>query len=530
VPPFETPLFLLPIYRAAEAVYGVPWQVLAAINSIESDFGRNPGVSSAGARGWMQFMPQTWSAYGTDANRDGAADPYNPIDAVFSAARYLRAAGAEEDLRAAIYAYNHAGWYVQAVLARADAIERSAAQGADELTALAGGRVPVASPARWQAAGSESSPAATIHARPGSAVVAVTDGVIVDIGRSSRSGRYVVTQDASGDRYVYSGLGSVAASRPVAPHGRTAPGGHRRLFAHPLRRRTRAVGGWEQAIKWGDPPVRRGTILGRVGGETPGAGQIRFAIRPAGGAPRIDPLPFLDGWRRLKAAGAFRPSGRSVLDAAVGERSVERMLTLPPSLLERRLLADQRVTIYPCGRADVAAGRIDRRVIVTLELLAESGLYPTVSSLECGHSRLTASGNVSEHSTGDAVDIAAINDVSILGHQGSDSVAATTVRRLASLRGQLRPHQIISLMTLPGAGNTMALRDHDDHIHVGFHPRREARAPLGRRIPVGLDAGQWRLLTAQLSKIRNPAVRAPVIARRAWLRAHAQARHGAGAR
>ena len=60
-------------------------------------------------------MPSTWDMYGVDGNRDGLKDPYNPVDAIFAAARYLKAAGAEQDLRGAIFAYNHADWYVDSV-------------------------------------------------------------------------------------------------------------------------------------------------------------------------------------------------------------------------------------------------------------------------------------------------------------------------------------------------------------------------------------------------------------------------------
>ena len=104
------------LWHRAGAAYGVPWHVLAAINKIESNFGRNMGPSSAGAVGWMQFMPATWVRWGTDANGDGIADPWNPEDAVYSASRYLAAAGAREDLYRGIFAYNHADWYVRDVL------------------------------------------------------------------------------------------------------------------------------------------------------------------------------------------------------------------------------------------------------------------------------------------------------------------------------------------------------------------------------------------------------------------------------
>src|SRR5689334_2101145 len=108
------------LWQRAGAAYGIPWQVLGAINKVESNFGRNMGPSSAGAIGWMQFMPSTWLRWGTDANGDGVADPWNPDDAIFSAARYLAAAGGAADLYRAVYAYNHADWYVQEVLGLAD--------------------------------------------------------------------------------------------------------------------------------------------------------------------------------------------------------------------------------------------------------------------------------------------------------------------------------------------------------------------------------------------------------------------------
>jgi cell wall-associated NlpC family hydrolase len=107
---------LLPIWQAAGNAYGIPWEVLAAINKVETGFGRNLGPSSAGAVGWMQFMPSTWARWGIDANGDGVADPNNPTDAIFSAARYLAGCGGQFDIARAIYCYNHATWYVNEVL------------------------------------------------------------------------------------------------------------------------------------------------------------------------------------------------------------------------------------------------------------------------------------------------------------------------------------------------------------------------------------------------------------------------------
>ena len=107
---------LQPIWQAAGQAYGIPWAVLAAINKVESGFGQNMGPSSAGAIGWMQFMPDTWARWGVDANGDGVADPWNAEDAIYSAARYLAATGGATDISSAVFSYNHAQWYVDEVL------------------------------------------------------------------------------------------------------------------------------------------------------------------------------------------------------------------------------------------------------------------------------------------------------------------------------------------------------------------------------------------------------------------------------
>ena len=94
--------------------------MLAAINKVESNFGANMGPSSAGAVGWMQFMPDTWLRWGVDANGDGVADPWNADDAIYAAARYLAASGGATDITGALYSYNHADWYVNEVISLAD--------------------------------------------------------------------------------------------------------------------------------------------------------------------------------------------------------------------------------------------------------------------------------------------------------------------------------------------------------------------------------------------------------------------------
>jgi Transglycosylase SLT domain len=114
------PALYLDLYRrAAVTCPGLPWTVLAGIGTVETGNGRDVHRSTAGALGPMQFMPSTWAVYGYDADGDGKANIHDPTDAVFSAARYLCAAGAGrggQSIDDAIFAYNHAWWYVREVI------------------------------------------------------------------------------------------------------------------------------------------------------------------------------------------------------------------------------------------------------------------------------------------------------------------------------------------------------------------------------------------------------------------------------
>ncbi len=101
-------------YEEGQAIYGVPWQYLAAVNLTETRMGRIRGTSSAGAQGPMQFIPSTWAAY-------GEGDINDPRDAILAAARYLAAnGGGSGNLSNALYRYNPAQWYVKAVTAYAE--------------------------------------------------------------------------------------------------------------------------------------------------------------------------------------------------------------------------------------------------------------------------------------------------------------------------------------------------------------------------------------------------------------------------
>ncbi|CAB4911902.1 unannotated protein [freshwater metagenome] len=612
---FRIPPFLLPIYQAAGAQYGVPWEILAAINEIETDYGRNLNVSSAGAQGWMQFMPATWKGYGVDANGDKQADPYNPVDAIFAAARYLRAAGAEKNIKKAIFAYNHANWYVDSVLLRARLIGGLPPDLVGSLTGLTQGVFPVSAKARY--AGDDTAKKLTargkkkgnqarvvnssarrhtnIFSRPGAAAVAVQDGRIVKVGRNPRLGRFVQLRDVYGNTYTYGNLKTVAEFYPVPKKGamkaaekaearrlerlakakdpvpdapasagrQAAPeklvadaaggladtatsgidettgrinGATEPLFANPARKMARKNGGAEQLadqeledgtskvslngwdkedvdlkrLKKGSK-VMAGTVIGRLGRTKPtSTPHLQFEVHPAGkGSPRVDPKPILDGWKLLESTAVYRAKGANPLFGD-GVATAGQVLLMSKEQLQTRVLQNRNLGIYEEGRRDIAAGAIDRRVLALMEYLTASGLRMTISSLRSGHSRLSKSGNVSEHSTGNALDIASVNGIVInRGEQGPGSIVDSTIRQILQLQGAMEPHQIISLMTpkdFGGAANVLPMQDHDDHIHVGFRPQVGQGEVLGKQVAQLLEPGQWIKLIDRIGEIANPEV------------------------
>jgi hypothetical protein len=119
----EIPQLYLRSYEQAGRRYGLDWAILAGIGKVECDHGRDPDPSctqegatnSAGAGGPMQFIASTWARYGIDGDGDGRINRWDPTDAIYSAANFLRASGAPSDYRRAIFAYNHAEWYVTEV-------------------------------------------------------------------------------------------------------------------------------------------------------------------------------------------------------------------------------------------------------------------------------------------------------------------------------------------------------------------------------------------------------------------------------
>jgi Transglycosylase SLT domain len=598
---YRVPLFLLPIYKAAAVQYGVPWQILAAINEIETDYGNDQSVSSAGAVGWMQFMPSTWLQYGVDALNAGYADPYNPVDAIFAAARYLRAAGASKDVRTAIFSYNHSEEYVNSVMLRAKLISTYPTPVIATLTGLIDGKLPVtgkqlqwgtltpeapsassatagasavtaASPAAAAAAGtpgtaqptpgtaqptpgSKAAPsptAAAAHAPKApplrtveltssahATVVAVQDGRIMQIGDSRKIGKFVVLRDVYGDVFTYAGLGSIAPTYTVAkPTGaqtlapgvkaagkhdpapsqpasagtqapltllvktpalqkqgslggttsiptsadESVPAGMRRarLFARPgnpdaraalavqaARKARRDSAGQKLALRKG-AVVSSGTVLGTVSvPHGAKAGHLRFAIRPAGDANYVDPGPILANWGQLQKA--LHPAGAKATNALLGATAGDVFLLSRPQL-ERAVLSDPAITIYACGRQDIASGAVDRRVLALLAFLSRSGLAPTVSALRCGQSQVASSGGPSAAFRGDSVAITAINGVPLARHQGPGTITDLTIRALLTVPAEFVPQKIVSLMRYPGQSNTHSDAANWNHMNLELAP------------------------------------------------------------
>ncbi|MBD0348049.1 MAG: hypothetical protein ICV59_02745 [Thermoleophilia bacterium] len=151
---------------------------------------------------------------------------------------------------------------------------------------------------------------------------------------------------------------------------------------------------------------------------------------------------------------------------AVGLAALVRGLESAKVRLGARLLKDPRVHVYEGGRADIAAGRIDVRVLVLIAYLAEAHGGVTVSSLQSGHRLYSRPGVVSAHVFGLAVDVSALGGVPVLGNQSPGGLAERAVRSILLLPAELRPRQVISLLGLGGPSFPMS--DHGDHIHVGY--------------------------------------------------------------
>ena len=358
---FTIPPFLLPIYQACGTQYGIPWQVLASINRIETAFGTNLNVSTAGALGLdavhardlggVRGRRQQRRPQGSRTTRSTRSAP---------PARYLQAPPvAEENLDTAIFAYNHADWYVDEVLLYASQYGQSPDDLVGSLTGLTeGARFPVAANSRYADDISErralerskpgkrafgnaaevisSSPTRRgidIFSREGAPVVAVNDGVITDIGKSKELGRYMVLRDAYGNRFTYAKLGEVSDVYPVQKQKRLSAADFE--LVSPRRPDGRSP---RQRASAGDNEPRRGAAEGRRRGTPSQAAEKAAAKRTGPGQHRGHPRAPL----RLPGARQQRRPRRPHRTARqADEGQVPRLRILQVLLLQRPALRPQ---------------------------------------------------------------------------------------------------------------------------------------------------------------------------------------------
>jgi Transglycosylase SLT domain len=423
--PGEIPAILVPIYQRAAAAYELGPQgpsILAAINKIETAFGTNLNVSSAGAVGWMQFMPETWDGYGVDANGDGVADPYDPEDAIFAAANYLRASGAPSDWYGAIFAYNHADWYVADVLANAECYGQlgNAVASAFDLTP----KLLVLSctaPKRWR----KRIPAEHLDAFESAAAR-------YDLGRR---GVWALAAVARLESNFGRGMEPEMLER-TGPLGLDA-------------------GEWQRFAVDGD-----------------GDGRLVHAD-PDDSAATLARLIWSRGGL---AAGLFSHNQaewyvEAVLDQAellegnCKSQRVEWALALPNVVLAP-IKWENLTILNEVAREDLEQGRIDPRIVGLIGAITQ-GHQLVISSLRSDHSVYTASGGVSNHYYGRAMDIAAVDGVSCTD-TGVTAPCAELGRTLAALPAPALPTELIYCFDLDGPGPAFARSDHCDHIHAGY--------------------------------------------------------------
>ena len=424
--PSGVPAILVPIYQRAATAYGLGPQgasVLAAINGIETAFGTNLNISSAGAEGWMQFMPETWAGYGVDANGDGVADPFNPEDAIYAAAGYLRAAGAPADWYNAVFAYNHADWYVAEVLANAQCYGQlggGAIGGAFELTP----KLKVLScdaakpwrkriPAEYLSA-FESAAARYDLGQRGVWALAAVARLESDFGRGM----------SKADLHRHGALGLVGSE-------------------------------WKSYAVDGD-----------------GDGRIRRQD-PADSAATLARLIWSQGGLN---AGLFEHNhAKWYVDAVLADAdriegkceasTVDWALALPNAVLAPIDWSNLTLS-NELEKQDLESGAIDPRIVGLLGAITQSHQI-TISALRSDHSEYTTEGNVSNHYYGRAMDIAAVDGVSCTD-TAPDAPCGELATTLSQLPAPAMPTELIYCYDVDGPGPAFARSDHCDHVHVGY--------------------------------------------------------------
>ena len=237
---------------------------------------------------------------------------------------------------------------------------------------------------------------------------------------------------------------------------------------------------------------------------------MRFAVRPAGDAGTVDPRPVLASWAQL--ALAVHPQGAKAQNALLGATASD-VLLMGLGQLERTVLSDPGVSLGACERREVAAGRVDRRVLAVLGFLSRSGLEPSVGVLRCSRPAGAASG------AADVVDISAINGVALAGHQGAGTITDLTIRTLLTLPAAFVPHSITSLMRYPNAPSTHARPSFADRMRLQFAPAARVRkpavaasakagapAPSPLLTPTYISPVQWGQLVTRIGALPAPHI------------------------
>jgi len=418
------PPILIPMYQRAAATYGLGPQgaaILAGINQVETAFGTNLNVSSAGAVGWMQFMPATWETYGVDANGDGVRDPYNPEDAIFAAARYLSAAGMPGNTYDAIFAYNHADWYVAEVLANAACY--GGIGGVDGAFSLRPQlqELSCSLPREW---------------------------------RKQVPANYLRAFENAASRYGLGRRGVWALSAVARLESNFGEG----LSKAQLRRfGPLGLDGYE----W-----RHYAVDGN------GDGRIRHAS-PGDSAATLARLIWSKGGLR---AGVFAHNQaawyvEAVLiqaEALEGKCSVEPVewsLSLPHTVIAPINWSNLTLS-NDLELKDLTDGAIDPRIVGLIGAITQEHQL-TISALRSDHSQYTVEGNVSNHYFGRAMDIAAVDGVACTD-TAPTAPCADLARTLAYLPAPAHPTELIYCFDVDGPGPAFARSDHCDHVHAGY--------------------------------------------------------------
>ncbi|MGH2831468.1 MAG: lytic murein transglycosylase, partial [Solirubrobacteraceae bacterium] len=562
---FSIPPFLLPIYQAAGTAYGIPWQVLAAINEVETDYGRDLSVSSAGAEGWMQFLPAEWEQYGVDATAQGYEDPYNPADAIFAAARYLKAAGGDQNIRAAIYSYNHSQAYVASVMLRAQLLGGTPSGLLTSITGLTEARFPVHAPSHFADGFPElaSSSAGALHSTPGTIiyseksapVIAVQDGVITKIGESATLGKYISLKDTFGNTYTYAQLGSLATLYPVlelrehslsalaaqaSPESESAPSGPASAGSQPRSPLSQAATTSSLALgaaasigsqappasRPQTPPASAAVHEFRAGPDEVYLHQLRVGVQVIAGTvlghlgegEAASPEPHMLFQIRPSGTGSPLIDPKPVLDGWVlledssvyKAKGADPFAQTKPSagqvLLESKNQLEQQVLANPSIHI-YACGRGDIQTGKIDRRVLAVLEFLSVSGLEPSVTGLRCGHPGSpEYLSGETVNISAINGKPIAGHSGPGSLAARAIARLLDLQGTVRPLQLSTPTRHPKANNTITLRGPYTHIHLSFASLYSSNARLARKVNSELSPDQWIKLIARLGEIPNPQV------------------------